>query len=158
MDRLSELQAALQRRVIGIPNRPNLVSHLFCGSDVISVSYRQERQHCLAIFKKEASLGEINGSGVKNIYLNKSAGNGVLVFGVFIFALFIASAYFILIAHQQQRTLSIVLGAAWVVGVPIYFFIEHVFNFRKVRSPPRNTTSSSAFKILPLKFGWRRSL
>ena len=57
------------------------------------------------------------------------------MFGVFIFALFIASAYFILIAHQQQRTLSIVLGAAWVVGLPIYFLIEHVFIFRKYGDP-----------------------
>jgi len=54
-------------------------------------------------------LGVINESDVKTIYLNKSIRNRILMFGVVILTLFNVSAYFILIAPQQQRTLSIVL-------------------------------------------------
>jgi hypothetical protein len=54
-------------------------------------------------------LGEAGKSDVKNIYLNNSVGNRMLLFGVFIFALFIACAYIIDIARQQQHTLSIVV-------------------------------------------------
>jgi hypothetical protein len=55
------------------------------------------------------SLGEISKSDVKNIYLHKLVENRRLVLRVFIFALIIASSYFIFIAQQQQRTISIVV-------------------------------------------------
>ncbi len=54
-------------------------------------------------------MGVINESDVKTIYLNKAVRNRILMFGVFILTLFNVSAYFILIAPQQQQTLSIVL-------------------------------------------------
>ena len=54
-------------------------------------------------------MGEINKSGVESIYLNKPVVNRKLVVRMFIFALFLASACFILIALQQQQTLSIVI-------------------------------------------------
>lgn len=74
---------------------------------------------------------ETNKPDVKNIYLDEKVGNRILWFGIVIFALFVACAAFILFGYEQYRKLSIVLGAAWVVGVPIYFFFEHVFLFRK---------------------------
>jgi hypothetical protein len=54
-------------------------------------------------------VDEINRSGVESIYLNKPVVSRILVVRMFIFALFLASAYFILIAYQQQQTLSIVI-------------------------------------------------
>jgi hypothetical protein len=72
---------------------------------------------------------------VKNIYLNENVGNGILWFGTVAFALFVVCAAFILFGHEQHRKLSIVLGAAWVVLVPIYFFFEHVYLFRKFGDP-----------------------
>lgn len=59
--------------------------------------------------KKEASLSPIHKLDAKSISLNKPIGNRRLVFIMFIFTLLIASAYFILFAHQQQQTLSIVV-------------------------------------------------
>lgn len=77
---------------------------------------------------------ETNKPYVKNIYLDEKVGNRILWFGIVIFALFVACAAFILLGGQHRK-LSIVLGAAWVVFVPIYFFFEHVFLFRKFGDP-----------------------
>lgn len=54
-------------------------------------------------------MSEINKSGVESIYLNKPVVSRILVIGIFIFALLLASAYIIFIAYQQQQTLSIVI-------------------------------------------------
>lgn len=54
-------------------------------------------------------MGEIDKSGVESIYLNNPVVSRRLVVRMFIFALFVASAYVIFIAHQQQQTLSIVI-------------------------------------------------
>ena len=54
-------------------------------------------------------MGEINKSGVESIYLNKPVVSRGLVVRMFIFALFLASAYFIINALQQPATLSIVI-------------------------------------------------
>ena len=54
-------------------------------------------------------MGEIIKSGVESIYFNKPVVSRRLVVRMFLFALFLASAYFILIAHQQKQTFSIVI-------------------------------------------------
>jgi hypothetical protein len=55
-------------------------------------------------------VGEINKSGVESIYFIKPVVSRRLVVNTLVFALFMAAAaYLILIAHQQQQTLSIVI-------------------------------------------------
>ena len=46
-------------------------------------------------------MSEINKSGVESIYLNKPVVSRRLVVRMFVFALFLASAYFIINALQQ---------------------------------------------------------
>jgi len=70
-----------------------------------------------------------------NIYKNKMVGKRTLYFGIFMFVVFLICAIFILLGKENYRTESIVLGALWVIGVPIYLFFEHVFLFRKYGDP-----------------------
>jgi len=70
-----------------------------------------------------------------NLYKDNKAGRRIFYFGVFMFIVFMGCAIFILLGRERYRTESIVLGALWVVGVPIYFFFEHVFLFRKYGDP-----------------------
>ena len=73
--------------------------------------------------------------GNNNIYTNAKVGNGLLAFGVFIFLFFLVSAAAILFWHKECPKASLILGAIWVVGVPIYFFFEHIYFFRKYGDP-----------------------
>jgi hypothetical protein len=60
----------------------------------------------------------------------KPWGNRIFAFGVFVFLLFIAFAAFMLFCQKDYPNLSILLGAGWVVFVPVYFLMEHLFFFR----------------------------
>ena len=62
---------------------------------------------------------------------NAKIGNYLLAFGVVMFLAFVGCAAFLLLGHKSYPTLSLVLGAAWVVLVPVYFFFEHIIFFRK---------------------------
>ena len=62
-------------------------------------------------------------------------GNGIFLFGVVMFLVFIASAYTIAEYRTTHPLAAISLGAVWVVGVPEFFFIEHVVLFRKYGDP-----------------------
>lgn len=74
-------------------------------------------------------------SGQSGIYKNPKVGKLIFAFGLFMFAAFLACALFILYGSTQYRKESIVLGALWVVGVPTYFFLEHVVLFRRYGEP-----------------------
>nr|WP_315246328.1 hypothetical protein [uncultured Albidiferax sp.] len=65
-----------------------------------------------------------------NIYKGE-VGNVLFLFGVVMFGVFIASAYMIAEHREAHPFASITLGAVWVVGVPLFFFIEHTVLFRK---------------------------
>jgi hypothetical protein len=65
-----------------------------------------------------------------DIYENKF-GVRVFAFGALMFILFVACAAFILFGHKDYPRWSIILGATWVVGVPIFFLVEHVFLFKR---------------------------
>lgn len=69
------------------------------------------------------------------IYSPASVGNGLFAFGMVVLALFVGCAWFMLTADDEQKVLALVLGACWVLGVPIFFFIEHVYFFRKWGDP-----------------------
>jgi len=71
----------------------------------------------------------------KPIYKSAVVGNGLFAFGVAIFIAFVFCAWFLLTSGKENKQLSLVLGAAWVVGVPVFFFIEHVYFFRKFGDP-----------------------
>jgi len=60
-----------------------------------------------------------------------SVGNIIFVFGIIMFAIFVASAYMLATMRTEYPIGSIALAAIWVVGVPIYFFFEHIVLFRK---------------------------
>lgn len=69
------------------------------------------------------------------IYAPACIGNLLFFFGVIVMALFVVFAWFLLIANKCDKTLTLVLGAFWVIGVPVFFFIEHVYFFRKWGDP-----------------------
>jgi hypothetical protein len=69
------------------------------------------------------------------IYSPPIIGDRLLGFGVFVLVLFIGCAWFLLTAGKEYKTLSLVLGACWVIGVPIFFFVEHTYFFRKWGDP-----------------------
>jgi hypothetical protein len=73
--------------------------------------------------------------GLPNIYRRKKIGNRVLGFGLLVFFLFIACAAFMFFYQKEYPNLSLLLSAVWVVLVPVYFFIEHVFIFRRYGNP-----------------------
>ena len=71
----------------------------------------------------------------KNIYKDNKIGRRIIGFGVIMFLLFIICAVFILMGSKCYRTESIIIGSIWVVGVPIFFFLEHVILFKKYGDP-----------------------
>lgn len=66
----------------------------------------------------------------KPIYPDSKVGNYLLAFGAVALIFLFFFAWFLLNASEKEKNLSIILSATWVVGVPVYFFIEHVFIFR----------------------------
>lgn len=62
-------------------------------------------------------------------------GNTILCFGVVMLLVFVVSAYFIAEYRATQPVAAISLGAVWVVGVPVFFFLEHVVLFRRYGDP-----------------------
>ena len=69
-----------------------------------------------------------------NIYKGR-VGNFLLGFGLLAFVLFIFSAAYLWSHQKDHPTRSIVIGAIWVLGVPVYFFLEHLFIFRCFGNP-----------------------
>lgn len=69
------------------------------------------------------------------VYLTPGVGDGLFKFGVAIFFAFLACAVLILVAGKEHPTLSLLLGGVWVISVPIFFFVEHVYFFRKHGDP-----------------------
>jgi len=69
-----------------------------------------------------------------NIYRD-AVGNVIFAFGIVMFLVFIASAYMLATQRATYPIGSVALGALWVVGVPIFFFLEHVYLFRKYGDP-----------------------
>lgn len=60
-----------------------------------------------------------------------NVGNVLFIFGVLMFGVFVASAYMIVEQRECYPVATIALGSVWVVGVPLFFFFEHVVLFRK---------------------------
>lgn len=69
-----------------------------------------------------------------NVYKG-AVGIWLFCFGVLMFIAFLGSAYMIAEHRTSYPIASIALGSVWVVGVPIFFFIEHVVLFRKYGDP-----------------------
>jgi len=69
------------------------------------------------------------------IYLTPGIGDGLFIFGVVIFFLFLICAYFVLVYGKKYPELSLILGRIWIIFVPIFFFIEHTYFFRKYGDP-----------------------
>lgn len=69
-----------------------------------------------------------------NIYRG-NVGNVVFAFGIVMFVVFMASAYMLATLRATYPVESVALGAIWVVGVPIFFFLEHVYLFRRYGDP-----------------------
>jgi hypothetical protein len=69
-----------------------------------------------------------------NVYKGK-VGNALFFFGVVMFLVFLGSAYMIAEHRTSYPVASIALGAVWIVGVPVFFFIEHVVLFREFGEP-----------------------
>ena len=69
-----------------------------------------------------------------NIYKG-GVGNVLFCFGVVMFIVVLGSAYMIAEHRTSYPVASIALGALWVVGVPIFFFVEHVVLFRQYGDP-----------------------
>jgi len=69
------------------------------------------------------------------IYSPAYVGNILFGCGAFVFLLFMGCAWFLLTAGQENKTMSLVLGACWVIGVSIFFFFEHTYCFRKWGDP-----------------------
>lgn len=75
-------------------------------------------------------------SALPDIYKCKAVGNGLMLFGIVAFAFFLYCTWFIY-DHRlnTDRTTSLILGSIWVMGSPIWFFIEHFYFFRKYGDP-----------------------
>ena len=78
--------------------------------------------------------GTESNPALPNIYRG-NAGNVIFGFGVVMFLVFIGSAYMIAEHRTSHPVASIALGAVWVVGVPIFFFLEHTVLFRRYGEP-----------------------
>ena len=78
-----------------------------------------------------AKLEEGNARALPGVYKDPRVGNAIFAFGVLMFIVFIASAYMIATQYKTHPIASITLGAVWVVGVPVFFFVEHVVLFRR---------------------------
>jgi hypothetical protein len=71
-----------------------------------------------------------SGKGVlPNIY-QKQWGWLVFLIGVAMFIVFLESASFIHVNHKEHPMTSIIVGAFYVVGVPVIFLLEHLFVFK----------------------------
>ncbi len=69
-----------------------------------------------------------------NIYQG-NVGSWVFAFGVGAFLVFLACAALIPFEHKDYPRLSIILGAFWVVLVPAFFLVEHLYIFKKRGNP-----------------------
>jgi hypothetical protein len=81
-------------------------------------------------------LGEITNikvEGPKSVYRNPRLGWLLIVIGVLVFGAFVPSALYLYYHHKDPWSLVIV--AAWTVGVPIYFFLEHEIVFFRWGDP-----------------------
>ena len=73
---------------------------------------------------------EVQAPALPNVFRG-NVGNVIFSVGVLMFAAFIGSAYLLAAHRATYPVASVVLSAIWVVGVPLYFFFEHVYLFRK---------------------------
>lgn len=69
------------------------------------------------------------------IYREPWVGNVILAFGCVAFLFFIASIFTISLCREADKAIAITLAAVWIVGVPTYFFFEHIVLFRKYGDP-----------------------
>lgn len=79
-------------------------------------------------------MQRMNSPALPNVYRG-NAGNVIFIFGIVMFLFFIASAYMLATARATYPIASVALSAVWVVGVPIFFFLEHVYLFRYFGNP-----------------------
>jgi hypothetical protein len=57
-------------------------------------------------------------------------------FGMVIFVLFILSAWYVYNYRGKEYELyALLIGGFWVVGPPVWFFIEHFYLFRRFGDP-----------------------
>ncbi len=73
-------------------------------------------------------------NALSNVYRG-NVGNKVLAFGILMFVVFLLSAFMISQCGENERDVAILVSAIWVVGVPLFFFYEHVVLFRKYGNP-----------------------
>jgi hypothetical protein len=60
-------------------------------------------------------------------------GNILMGFGIVVFLLFLATTFYIYHCRESGSACGInpvVLGGLWVIGPPVWFFLEHVYIFR----------------------------
>lgn len=69
------------------------------------------------------------------VYRNQCVGTILLAFGFVAFFGFLTSAAFLLRASEGLKDIALIVGSAWIVLVPVYFFVEHLFIFRKWGDP-----------------------
>jgi len=63
--------------------------------------------------------------GLSSVYARSWIGWALSFCGLIALAFFGYSAYFLYFYHQQHPIRSFFFNAAWVIGVPVYFFFEH---------------------------------
>jgi hypothetical protein len=57
-------------------------------------------------------------------------------FGIVIFVLFLLSAWYVYYHRGKEHELqALLIGGFWVVGPPVWFFIEHFYLFRNFGDP-----------------------
>lgn len=78
---------------------------------------------------------EIVTDPTRGIYKDSKVGTRILVFGIIMFVLLVASIYVIAISIKQYPNGTFVLASLWVIGIPAYFLFEHVYLFRKYGDP-----------------------
>jgi hypothetical protein len=79
------------------------------------------------------ALGQITNAkikpGLKSVYSYSPIGWLLMVIGAGFLYLFYRAAEFLYYHHHDRPFLSLALAAAWTVGVPVYFYLEHEFAF-----------------------------
>jgi hypothetical protein len=63
--------------------------------------------------------------GLSSVYSRPWIGWALILWGLVVLAFFGYSANFLYFHHEEYPIRSFILNAAWIVGVPLYFFSEH---------------------------------
>ncbi|GAA0852822.1 hypothetical protein [Aliiglaciecola litoralis] len=77
-----------------------------------------------------------NKEALPYIYSNRFLGRGLMIFGAAVFIGFFCCAVW-LNAHRgaEHKDMAYMIGTFWVIGPPVWFFIEYFFIFRRFGNP-----------------------